>query len=263
MRGFCLEVQGDFACFTRPEMKVERVSYDVITPSAARAIFEAIFWKPAIAWKIQKIEVLAPIRWFSVRRNEVGSVASPRSDAIYVDECRQQRASLILRDVKYRLHAEFEFIPPERRAKVVRPTGSWIDGEDAVVLYGDENAGPDEKEAKYAAIFERRAKKGQFFHQPYFGTREFPVDFRLVRQSELDEAPPIPASVPEFAGERDLGWSLYDLDYSDPSGEIVPVFYRPKMVDGVIDVEKYRREAGVPEPLELFAKRSNVKERKR
>lgn len=168
-----------------------------------------------------------------------------------------------MRDVKYRLHAEFEFIPPEQRAKVVHPSPAWLAAEDCRVVYDADNAGPDEKEAKYAAIFERRAKKGQFFHQPYFGTREFPVDFRLVRQAELDAAPPIPASVPEFAGERDLGWSLYDLDYSDPSGEIVPVFYRPKMIDGVIDVEKYRREAGVPEPLELFAKRSNAKERKR
>src|SRR5882672_469291 len=100
MRTHCLEVTGDFACFTRPEMKVERVSYDVITPSAARAIFEAIFWKPAIRWQIKKIEVLAPIRWVSVRRNEVGKVASSRaSSAILIEDDRQQRASLLLRDV--------------------------------------------------------------------------------------------------------------------------------------------------------------------
>ena len=109
MKGFCLDVSGDFACFTRPEMKVERVSYDVITPSAARGIFTAIFWKPAIRWRITRIEVLNPIRWTSVRRNEVSAVASPRTDGIFVEDVRQQRAGLILRDVRYRLHAEFDF----------------------------------------------------------------------------------------------------------------------------------------------------------
>ena len=121
MRGFCLEVSGPYACFTRPEMKVERVSYDVITPSAARAIFEAILWKPAIRWHVTKIAVFAPIRWISVRRNEVGQVASPRSTGIFIEEERQQRAGLFLRDVRYRLHAEFEFIPPEQRGKVLNP----------------------------------------------------------------------------------------------------------------------------------------------
>ena len=106
MKGFCLEVSGDFACFTRPEMKVERVSYDIITPSAARGIFTAIFWKPAILWHITKIEVLNPIRWTSIRRNEVSAVANPRSDGILVEDARQQRAGLILRDVRYRLWAE-------------------------------------------------------------------------------------------------------------------------------------------------------------
>ena len=112
MKGFCLDVTGDFACFTRPEMKLERVSYDVITPSAARAIFEAIFWKPAIRWQIKKSEVLAPIRWISVRRNEVGKVASPRAGSgILIEDDRQQRAGLLLRDVRYRLTAEFDYIP--------------------------------------------------------------------------------------------------------------------------------------------------------
>ena len=109
MKGFCLDVSSDFACFTRPEMKVERVSYDVITPSAARSIFSAIFWKPAIRWRITKIEVMNPIRWLSVRRNEVSAVASPRAPGIFVEESRQQRAGLILRDVRYRLYAEFDF----------------------------------------------------------------------------------------------------------------------------------------------------------
>ena len=121
MRGFCLEVSGPYACFTRPEMKVERVSYDVITPSAARAIFEAILWKPAIRWQVKRIEVLAPIRWVSVRRNEVGKVASSRSNGIFIEDERQQRAGLFLRDVKYRLFAEFDFIPPDQRGKVHNP----------------------------------------------------------------------------------------------------------------------------------------------
>ena len=126
MRRFCLEVSGPHACFTRPEMKVERVSYDVITPSAARAIFEAILWKPAIRWRVTKIEVLAPIRWASVRRNEVGKVASPKSAGVFVEDDRQQRAGLILRDVRYRLHAEFDFIPPGQRAKARNPVPEWL-----------------------------------------------------------------------------------------------------------------------------------------
>ena len=122
MRGFCLEVSGAFACFTRPEMKVERVSYDVITPSAARDIFSSIFWKPAISWRITKIEVMNPIRWTSVRRNEVSAVANAKSGGILVEDVRQQRAGLFLRDVRYRLYAEFDFIPPEKRSRVLNPS---------------------------------------------------------------------------------------------------------------------------------------------
>lgn len=263
MRGFCLEVSGDFACFTRPEFKVERVSYPVITPSAARAIFEAILWKPAIIWKIQKIEVLKPIRWHSIRRNEVAQKATAGGAGIDITESRQQRASLILRDVKYRLHAEFEFIPPERRAKTVRPTPVWLDDEDGFVDLNDAKPRADETEAKYAAMFERRARKGQFFHQPYFGTREFPVDFQLVEPAELENLPPITDDAPKLQGTQNLGWMLYDLDYSDPKTP-TPYFYHAVMFDGVIDVEKCRAASeGVPEPFELFAKRANVKERKR
>jgi len=123
MKTYCLEVSGSFACFTRPEMKVERVSYDVITPSAARAVFEAILWKPAIRWQVSKIEVLNPIKWINLRRNEVGSVASTRNVetamksgagqlGLYVEDERQQRAGLFLRDVKYRIHASFELRDP-------------------------------------------------------------------------------------------------------------------------------------------------------
>lgn len=197
MRGFCLEVCGDLACFTRPEMKVERVSYDVITPSAARAIFDAILWKPAIFWQITRIEVLNPIRWTSVRRNEVAKVASPRTESVFIEDDRQQRAGLLLRDVKYRLHAYFEYIKP------------------------------DESEAKYAAMFERRARKGQCFNQPYLGCREFSCSFRLVDREEN-----IPAPIQK---DQDLGWMLYDMDFSDPEN-IKPMFYRPVMNKGVIDV---------------------------
>jgi CRISPR-associated protein Cas5d len=224
MRGFCLEVCGPYACFTRPEMKVERVSYDVITPSAARAIFDAILWKPAIYWHVKRIEVLAPIRWISVRRNEVGKVASPRSSGILIEDDRQQRAGLFLRDVKYRLFAEFEFIPPERRSKVVNPVPDYlIDAEDMAAYRKDESP------AKYAAMFERRAKKGQCFNQPYFGCREFPVDFRLIDPA-AEPATPI-------AETRDLGWMLYDLDYTD-ADNITPQFFRAEMNNGVITTDR-------------------------
>ena len=114
---YCLEVKGSMACFTRPEMKVERVSYDIITPSAARAIFESIFWKPAIQWNITRIEVLNPIRWFSMKRNEIGSLMSPRSSGLFIEDNRQQKSSLLLKDVCYRIFAELEFIPIRNRAK--------------------------------------------------------------------------------------------------------------------------------------------------
>lgn len=224
MKGFCLEVSGPYACFTRPEMKVERVSYDVITPSAARAIFDAILWKPAIFWKIRQIEVLAPIRWISVRRNEVGAVASPRVNGIFADDrtVRQQRAGLFLRDVKYRLHAEFSFIPPGQRGKVYNPVPDFLkDPEEVIELRRDETP------AKYAAMFERRAKKGQCFTQPYLGCREFSADFRLV-DPESEPASPIPDTI-------ELGWMLYDLDFTDPL-DPKPMFFKPRLEQGVIRV---------------------------
>lgn len=140
MKGFCLEVNGSYACFTRPEMKVERVSYDVITPSAARAIYDAILWKPAIFWRVNRIEVLSPIRWISVRRNEVGAVASTRKSHIFIEDDRQQRAGLFLRDVKYRLFAEFEFIPSEKRCKVYNPIPEYLhDTEELEIVRQDKN----------------------------------------------------------------------------------------------------------------------------
>ena len=226
-KGFCLEVKGDFACFTRPEMKVERVSYDVITPSAARAIFDAILWKPAIRWRIAKIEVLSPVRWTNIRRNEVSQTASPRSSGIFIEDARQQRAGLILRDVKYRLHGEFDFIPPEKRSKALNPGPEWlVDAEESAELQKPD-VRSDETEAKYAAMFERRARKGQHFHHPYLGCREFAADVRLVDPAK-EPAIPIPK-------DEDFGWILFDLDFSDPAN-IKPVFFRPQMKQGVIAV---------------------------
>jgi CRISPR-associated protein Cas5d len=227
MKGFCLEVTGDFACFTRPEMKVERVSYDVITPSAARAIFEAIFWKPAIRWQIKQIEVLAPIRWISIRRNEVGKVASPRAGSeILIEDSRQQRAGLLLRDVRYRLTAEFDYIHPDKRNRVPNPVPDWLaDPVETSSLHQDESP------AKYAAMFERRAKKGQCFTQPYLGCREFSCN----TISLVTPATPPAQTVSELGGTRDLGYMLYDLDFSNPA-DIRPLFYRATMTDGVITV---------------------------
>lgn len=168
---FCLEVWGDYACFTRPELKVERVSYDIIPPSAARAIFEAIFWKPAIRWQVTKIEVMNPIKWVNIRRNEVGAVASKNPTPIFIEDKRQQKNSLLLQDVRYRIWAKLEFIPQWKRKDSRNPL---IDGEEVELLRRDENPG------KYNAMFERRASKGQCFNQPYLGTRECVASFRLV-----------------------------------------------------------------------------------
>lgn len=213
MKRFCLEVTGDFACFTRPEMKVERVSYDVITPSAARAVFESIFWKPSIRWHVRRIEVLAPVRWINLRRNEVKSKVSVSSvvsamqggDAdigIYADEPdeRVQRAALFLRDVAYRLHADLE----------VR-----VDRNDPA------------PEAKFHAMFERRALAGQCVNQPYLGCREFAAQVRLVTDLSAEPAP--------IADSRDLGWMLHDMDFANPA-DPQPVFFHADMRHGVIDV---------------------------
>lgn len=210
MNPFCLEVAGDYACFTRPEMKVERVSYDIITPSAARAVFESIFWKPGLRWRVRRIEVLAPVRWISVRRNEVGKVTSGSGSSLYIEDERQQRAGLFLRDVKYRLHAEMELVSAEARSNP----------------------------AKYSAMFTRRAQNGQCVNQPYLGCREFAARFRLINlrndgagrfQAPDDE----PSALQAWSA--DLGWMLYDLDFSnlsDPS----PQFFRARIERGVMDL---------------------------
>lgn len=206
--GIKLKVWGDYACFTRPEMKVERVSYDVMTPSAARGILEAIYWKPAIRWVIERIRVLHPVQFTNIRRNEVsgkvavGSVKKAAKEGkgqlgMYIEEDRQQRAALILRDVAYVIEARFELTDPT-----------------------DNNTG------KHKETFMRRARAGQCFHRPYLGCREFPAFFELV-EGEL------PVSALAGEGKRDLGWMLHDIDF--PNG-MQPGFFRASMTDGIIEV---------------------------
>lgn len=230
-----MEVSGAYACFTRPEMKVERVSYDVVTPSAARAIYSAILWKPAIHWRITRIDVLNPIRFTSVRRNEVGRVASPvNANGFYVEDERQQRAGLILRDVRYRLYAEFDYIPPDKRVKTRNPLPGFLRDADVDVA---QHPRGDESEAKYAAMFARRAEKGQCFFQPYLGCREFSCDFRRIQDPGAE-----PVAIHEsLRGERDLGWMLYDMDYSDENNP-QPLFFRAILHDGSLRVPAQESE---------------------
>lgn len=211
MRNYCLELSGPYACFTRPEMKVERVSYDVMTPSGARACFEAILWKPAIRWHVRSIEVLRPIRWINLRRNEVASVVSTRNVeaamkagrgelGLNIEDDRQQRAGLLLREVAYRVHADLEFLPQRD---------------------------PQANAAKYQQMFERRAGKGQCVNQPYLGCREFAAAFRLVEHPETEQ--------PAIAETRELGFMLHDLDFSN-AADPKPRFFRAQMEQGVVKV---------------------------
>ena len=209
---YTLEVWGEYACFTRPELKVERVSYDVITPSAARAIFDAIFWKPAFKWEIIQIEVLNPIQWFSIRRNEVGCIASEKKSQIFIEENRQIRNSLMLKDVRYRIHALQVFIPIDARSQ------------GTVIRQPDKNESP----AKYNAIFERRAEKGQCFNQPYLGTRECMANFKLVA-NDCNQPLPIRES-------KDLGIMFYDWDYKPDGKNAEQMFFKASMKEGVINV---------------------------
>lgn len=239
MKTYCLEVSGAFACFTRPEMKVERVSYDVMTPSAARAVFEAILWKPGIRWQVSKIEVLNPIQWINLRRNEVGAVASTRNVetamksgtgqlALYVEDERQQRAGLFLRDVKYRIHASFELRDPSfHKSNFPHLSKRTVNADE-----GDLEKEPNPM-VKFMTMFQRRAAKGQCVNQPYLGCREFGADFKLVEPKGC-LSPPIPET-------RDLGYMLYDLDYRNPA-EPKPHFFRARLVNGVVDVPAWESE---------------------
>lgn len=209
---YCLEVWGGWACFTRPELKVERVSYDVITPSAARAIFEAILFKRyAMRWQVTKIEVLNPIKWTTIRRNEVGAVAS--KTPIFIEEKRQQKNSLLLQDVRYRIYAKLIFIPVKDRPKEA---------------FAKHKPGNDENPMKYYEMFERRASQGQCFTQPYLGCREFSANWEYVETLEGRIIP-----IPE---DRDLGIMLYDMDFEKNANNPDAMFYRAKMEQGVIVV---------------------------
>ena len=228
--GIKLEVWGDLAAFNRPEMKVERVSYDVMTPSSARGILEAIYWKPEMRWIVHQIHVLRPIRFTHIRRNEIASkipvkgktgVATAMKSGrgalgIAVEEDRQQRAAMVLRDVRYGIAAYVE---------VVQETHPTLDSS---------------PEARHLAVFKRRASRGQYFHHPYLGVREFPAHFRLVEK--------FPECPKELLGDRDLGFMLHDVEFvADPNGNIIeshrghrvtarPRFFRARLRDGVVDV---------------------------
>lgn len=205
--GVKLRIWGAYACYTRPEMKVERVSYDVITPSAARGILEAVYWKPAITWIIDRIHVLNPIRFTNIRRNELDVKLSERTvkkamkdDSspveVFIEEHRQQRAAMVLVDVNYGIEAHFEIRGLE-----------------------------DDNPAKHRDIFERRARKGQCFHRPYLGCREFPANFEWVD----GEFP-----ISEYNDKHeDLGWMLHDIDFENG---MEARFFRARMKNGIIDV---------------------------
>ena len=208
-----VEVWGDYACFTRPEMKTERVSYDVMTPSAARGLLESIYWHPGLRWVIECIHVCSPIRFTNIRRNEVKDVISARAvksvmekgkgiDELYLatTESIQQRAAMVLKDVHYVIDAHFDMT---------------------------DKAAPGDNPGKFQDIIKRRLERGQCYSMPYFGTREFAAHF-----ARCTELPPCPE---ELLGERDLGWMLWDMDYTDPQ-DIKPKFFRAKLVDGAMDV---------------------------
>ena len=209
-----IEVWGDFACFSRPEMKVERVSYDVMTPSAARGMIEAIMWHPGIRWKIDRIQVCNPIRFTNIRRNEVADVISARNVRSVMEKGKgnlylvtsksiQQRAAMVLKDVRYIIDAHFDMT---------------------------ERAALGDNPGKFQDMITRRVEKGQFYHQPYLGTREFPAHFRLCRER--------PSCPEELKGEKDLGWMLLDMDYRD-STDIKPMFFRASMTDGVLLIPSF------------------------
>lgn len=209
---YCLEVWGDWACFTRPELKVERVSYDVITPSASRAIFEAILFKRyAMRWQVTKIEVINPIKWTTIRRNEVGALAG--KSTIFIEDKRQQKNSLLLQDVRYRIYARLIFIPVKDRPKEA---------------FAKHKPGDDENPMKYYQMFERRASQGQCFTQPYLGCREFSANWKLVDESSMLEPP--------LAEDRDFGIMLYDMDFESYLKKPDTMFYYAKMKHGVINV---------------------------
>lgn len=210
--GVRVRVWGDFALFSRPEMKVERCSYDIITPSAARGILEAIYWHPGLRWVIDKIYVRSPIQFTSIRRNEVKSKVSASNalnvingggKLLYIStkEDIVQRAAILLREVEYVIEAHFEMT---------------------------ENANKTDNSGKFKDIIMRRLRRGECYHTPYFGCREFPANFELFEADEI---------LTEYADiEKDLGYMLYDFDYSNPE-DIQPLFFRAVLKNGVLDLK--------------------------
>lgn len=231
--GITLKISGDYALFSRPEMKVERVSYDVITPSAARGVLEAIYWKPQIRWIIDEITVLNPIRFTNIRRNEVASkipvkgatgVNAAMKDPtiipeMVVDQNRQQRASLVLKDVAYLIRAHVHVL-------------------DRQMERGGPAVAEPEAVGKHLEMFKRRARRGQAFHHPYFGCREFPVDFELIEDpADL----PLPHEELLTGEAKDLGYMLHDIQFTQERTSkkvkaTTPHFFRATMTDGVIPV---------------------------
>jgi CRISPR-associated protein Cas5 subtype I-C len=221
--GIRLFVEGDYACFTRPEMKAERVSYDVITPSAARGMIEAVYWHPGLRWVVDKLTVLNEIKFDSVRRNELGSKIPPRNvtQAMkgggidlhqVIPSDRQQRATLLLRDVAYIIDAHFELVPEK--------------------MASGDNIG------KFLDQFNRRARRGQCYYQPYLGCREFSAHFKLIEESD-----DVPLSFYAQTESHDLGWMLWDMEFKainekTKTYEHTPRFFRAEMRCGVIDVSK-------------------------
>jgi len=207
--GFKAEIWGNYACFSRPELKVERVSYDCLTPSAARGILEAVLWKPAIRYVIDEIAICNPIRFENIRRNEVGFKANALTPKVASGKNREQRAALLLKNVCYTVTAHFEMTPA---------------------------AEASDNEGKFAEMIRRRLTKGQHFHQPYLGTREFPANIRIITNDE-------PGATP-INESRSLGLMLYDIDYiyeTNKQGEKVvkdfkPTYFMAEMVNGIIDL---------------------------
>lgn len=210
-----LEVWGDYACFSRPEMKVERVSYDFITPSAARGLIEAIMWHPGMRWIIDRIQVCNPIRFTNIRRNEVkdvipvGNIKSLMEKGngesfIVTSKSIQQRAAMVLKDVRYIIDAHFEITS---------------------------KAAPSDNSGKFQEMTRRRVEKGQFYYQPCLGVREFPANFKICEKR--------PECLVELKGEKDMGWVLLDMDYSDLE-DIQPRFFRAIMKDGIIEVPEMK-----------------------
>ena len=226
-KGVKLRVWGDYACFTRPEMKVERVSYDVMTPSAARGILEAIYWKPSIRWVIKRIHVIRPISFTNIRRNELASKLSfskaksamrgtGEAPSVFIEDDRQQRAAMVLKRVEYIIEAEFEVLNDEQIA------GKGFDIEDRK---------PDDRtDGKHIDQFRRRARDGRCYKQPVFGCREFPANFELIGDDEA-----LPISCYSEEGEKPLGWMLYDMDFTN-SADIRPMFFQASMRGGIVEV---------------------------